>query len=201
MTHPFPSRTLYIGRASRRADTVRDDRIRAGDERAFESLFLEYYTALCAFTNGILRSPDDAEEVVQTVFHRLWQSRSSWDPKGGARAYLFAACRNQAFNLLEHEQVVWRHAAGIAEAHAGRAESGAEDWVEASDLADRLRMAVAELPERRRQVVTLRLQYQFSNGEIAKCMGISVKAVEVQFARAVADLRRRLKGTRIFGLV
>jgi hypothetical protein len=32
-------------------------------------------------------------------------------------------------------------------------------------------------------------------------MGISIKAVEVQFARAVADLRRRLEGTRILGLV
>jgi RNA polymerase sigma-70 factor (ECF subfamily) len=201
MSDPFRSHPPFIDQEPRDADARRDKGIRAGDERAFESLFVQHYTALCAFTNGILRSPDDAEEVVQTVFHRLWQARSSWNPRGGSRAYLFAACRNQAINVLEHEQVVWRHAAGVAEAEDGRIESSADAWVEAADLAERLRTAVAALPERRRQVVTLRLQYHLSNGEIARCMGISIKAVEVQFARAVADLRRRLKGAKVLGLM
>src|SRR5438067_1913189 len=85
-------------------------RIRRGDEDAFAELFLEHYTSLCEFVNSYTRAPDVAEEVVQAVFLRVWQARDSWDPKRGPRAYLFAACRNHALDLLRHEQIVTRSA-------------------------------------------------------------------------------------------
>ena len=61
--------------------------------------------------------------------------------------------------------------------------------LEASELRDRLRAAVAALPERRRAVVVLRWRHGLTNPEIARILGISIKGVEVQFSRALADLR------------
>ena len=52
----------------------------------------------------------------------------------------------------------------------------------------------------RRMVVVLRWQHQLTNPEIARIMGISVKGVEMQFSRALADLRRKL-GPRTLYLV
>jgi RNA polymerase sigma-70 factor (ECF subfamily) len=174
-------------------------RARAEEERLFEALFLEHYASLCEFVDSYVRAPDVAEELVQAVFLRLWESRESWAPTRGARAYLFAACRNQALDYLRHERIVARTVEVAMEVDAGGAARPvpADADLEASELAARLRAVVAQLPERRRLVVILRWQHQLTNPEIARVMGISVKGVEMQFSRALADLRRAL-GSRAF---
>lgn len=174
-------------------------RIRRGDERAFEAMFLEHYASLCEFVDTYVRAPDVAEEVVQAVFLRIWEGRESWDPKSGARAYLFAACRNQALDVLRHDQIVARSVQTAADLGVGQGSvpAAADAALEAAELGDRLRTVVAALPERRRLVVVLRWQHQLSNPEIARILGISVKGVEMQFSRALADLRRAFGSRRL----
>jgi len=171
-------------------------RIRLGDENAFESLFGAYYPSLCDFAQSYLHSAESAEEVVQTVFLRIWEQRATWEPTTGVRPYLFAACRNQALGILKHERVVVRTAArATREDLALGVGSGApapDAELHAAELAIALREAVHELPERRRMVVVLRWQHQMSYAEIANVLGISVKTVEVQLGRALASLRKQL---------
>ena len=171
-------------------------RIRVGDERAFESLFVAYYPRLRDFVQCYVHSPDVAEELVQTVFLRVWEHRPTWEPTAGVRAYLFAACRNQALGVLKHERVVARVAGratrerillGIAPARVGP-----DDELQASELAHALREVIERLPERRRLVVILRWQQQMSHAEIARVLGISVKTVEAQMSRALAFFRSQL---------
>jgi len=85
-------------------------RVRLGDEGAFQSLFEAYYATLCDFAQSYLHSPELAEELVQTVFLRIWEHRVRWEPTTGVRAYLFAACHNQALGVLKHERIVLRAA-------------------------------------------------------------------------------------------
>jgi len=97
------------------------DRVRAGDEAAFEELFKEYYRGLCDFVRGYVRSRDTAEELVQTVFLRIWEKRETWRPAAAARACVFAACRNSSLDHLRHERVVER---SVTAACAGEPEAG-----------------------------------------------------------------------------
>jgi RNA polymerase sigma-70 factor (ECF subfamily) len=195
MTLPLSSRQF---RAARLAASVPSGRSRADDERVFASIFLEHYASLCEFVDSYVRAPDVAEEIVQGVFLRLWESRDSWEPQRGARAYLFAACRNQALDFLRHERIVARTAELATDLNVGQPSAPplADADLEASELGDRLRAVVARLPERRRLVVVLRWQHQLTNSEIARVMGISVKGVEMQFSRALADLRRDLSSRK-----
>ena len=169
------------------------------NESEFAAIFLEHYGSLCDFVNSYVRAPDIAEEIVQAVFSRIWEERTTWRPGSGARAYLFVACRNHALDYLRHEQIVNRVAETRAFDAGGRI--GLGQWtslespqarIEAAEVADRLKAAVASLPERRRLVVILRWQHELKNPEIARILGISVKGVEMQFSRALADLRRLL---------
>jgi RNA polymerase sigma-70 factor, ECF subfamily len=174
-------------------------------ESEFSAIFHEHYASLCDFVNSYVRAPDVAEEVVQTVFMKVWDDRASWSPSNGARAYLFAACRNSALDYLRHEEIVRRVAEDRDEA-GGR--PGVGRWtmlrspqarLEASEAREHLNAAVAVLPERSRLVVILRWQHELKNREIAEVLGISVKGVEVQFSRALADLRRLLAPKRAAG--
>ncbi len=175
-------------------------RVRLGDERAVESLFEAYYPALCDFVRSYLGSPDSAEDVVQTVFLRIWEHRATWEPTSGVRAYLFAACRNRALGALKHDRVVARSAARVTSellaSGGGRGSPAPDEAVQAGELARVLRAAVDALPERRRTVVILRWQHQMSYAEIATVLGISVKTVEVHIGRALASLRKHLAHLR-----
>jgi len=172
------------------------ERIRAGDESVFEELFKGYYRALCDFVHGYVRSREIAEELVQTVFLRVWEKRESWEPVAGIRAYLFAACRNQALDHLRHRRIVDRvtlAADGMeSEELCGVPPIRPDEAIHATELTEALRRAVEELPERRRAVLVLRWQHQLSNLEIARALGISVKGVEAHVTRALAGLRERL---------
>ena len=171
-------------------------RVRLGEESAFESLFEAYYASLCDFVQSFLHSAESAEEVVQTVFLRIWEQRATWEPTTGVRAYLFAACRNQALGILKHERVVVRTATRATREELalgmGRGAPAPDAALHATELANALRDAVHALPERRRMVVVLRWQHQMSYAEIATVLGISVKTVEVQMGRALASLRKQL---------
>jgi RNA polymerase sigma-70 factor (ECF subfamily) len=176
-------------------------RVRAGDETAFESIFKAYYRPLCDFIYGYVRSRETAEELVQTIFLRVWEKHEAWEPAAGIRAYLFAASRNAALDNLRHEQVVRRtlgpESSGADREPAAEAQTPRPDEaVQASELAEALRRAVQELPERRRSVIILRWQHQLTNLEIAGALGISVKGVEAHVSRALASLRVRLGAFR-----
>jgi RNA polymerase sigma-70 factor (ECF subfamily) len=171
-------------------------RVRLGDEGAFHSLFEAYYTALCDFAQTYLHSPELAEELVQTVFLRIWEHRVRWEPTTSVRAYLFAACRNQALGVLKHERIVLRAAQRARSEEVVLGSGGAaplpDEAVQAAELARALGSAVDALPERRRLVVICRWRHQLSYAEIAQVLGISVKTVEVQMGRALASLRKQL---------
>jgi RNA polymerase sigma-70 factor (ECF subfamily) len=171
-------------------------RIRLGDEDAFQSLFELHYGSLCDFVQSYVRSSETAEELVQTVFLRIWVDRATWEPATGVRAYLFAACRNQALGALKHERVVALAAARAASEDvslgSGAPRLGPDEELQAAELTRALQEAVRALPERRRWVVILRWQHQMSYAEIADALGISVKTVEVQIGRALAAFRTRL---------
>jgi RNA polymerase sigma-70 factor, ECF subfamily len=169
------------------------ERIRAGDEQAFEHLFRSYYQPLCDFVSGYVRSPETAEELVQAVFLRLWQNRETWRPAVGIRAYLFAACRNQSLDHLKHQRVAERGSLpGQADASIGAPPVRPDEAAHASELTEAIRRAVQQLPERRRAVVVLRWEHQLTNLEIARALGISIKAVEAHVTRALVFLRQRL---------
>jgi RNA polymerase sigma-70 factor, ECF subfamily len=174
-------------------DDALADRVAGGDTAAFTKLFLTYYAGLCAFTFEYVGTKESAEELVHDVFLRVWQQRRTWDPKAGVRAYLFAACRNRALNLLRDDATAGRLTGDVVVSDEtpalGQRPASPVEEVEASELTEALRAAILALPERRRAVMTLRWQFQMRTAEIASVLGISAKAVEASFTRAAAELR------------
>jgi len=177
------------------------ERIRSGDEQAFEHLFRSYYQPLCDFATTYVRSRETAEELVQTIFLRLWEKREEFEPAAGVAAYLFAACRNRSLDHLKHEGVVARAEgpggwAGDPGSALGSPPIRPDEAAQITELTQAIRQAVQQLPERCRAVAILRWEHQLSHAEIARALGVSVKAVEAHLTRARAVLRERLAAFR-----
>ena len=167
------------------------DRIRRGDEAAFEALFRALAPGLCALVTRYVRTPAVAEELVQELFLDLWMRRESLVVRESLTAYLHAAARHRALNHLARERRLhrWTEGDGRPDGDADPGAPGESALLDALELQD----AIAALPARCRLVFTLSRQQDLTYVEIATALGLSVKTVETQMGRALRALRDRLR--------
>lgn len=170
-------------------------RIRTGDHDAFSGVFLKHYDGLCRFAASYTRDESDAEEIVESVFTRVWERHGAFSPAGSIGAYLYAAVRNRAINTIRDRRIhsVWAaaHAEDIgADVPLGMSMPPASmiATLEREELGVVLRRVIDTLPEHRRAVVTMRWFGGLSHAEIAAALGTSVNAVEIQLRRALKSL-------------
>ncbi len=187
--------------SARELSLVADDqalvaRVRAGDVAAFEALVRTYAQPLAAFAWRYVGSVDGAMDIAQDVFARVWQQRGALVVTGSVRAYLYAAARNRALNVVKRARVEarWRVAVAEGRAPAPAAPARADESLARAELAAAVRAAIDALPPRTREVVRLRWQEQLLPAEIARITGVSVSTVGNQLTRAARRLRAVLAG-------
>lgn len=166
------------------------DRLRQGDETAFDEIFRASYPSLVRSAESIVRSRAVAEEIVQDVMLELWRRRESLARDTSPQAYLFQSTRNRALNHVRHERVERRSEPDVV-GPTEMAASAPAQLVE-EEIAVALKSAVADLPERCREVFELSRTHGLKYSEIATVLGISVKTVEAQMGKALRSLRVKL---------
>ena len=167
------------------------ERIRAGDEAAFEALFRALAPGLCALVTRYVKSRQIAEELVQDLFFDLWNRRARLVVDQAITSYLFVAARNRALNYVKRERrvVPWNASATKDLDETDPAAPGEAELLDALELQD----AIEHLPARCRLIFTLHRHQEMTYGEIAKSLGLSIKTVETQMGRALHALRDRLR--------
>ncbi|MBE8719355.1 RNA polymerase sigma factor [Sphingobacterium pedocola] len=75
-------------------------RLREGDDKAFEKIYLRYRKNIIIQAHRLLKSPDLVQEVVQDVFTKLWSNRKQIDPNQVFEAYLNRIVRNHIIDLF-----------------------------------------------------------------------------------------------------
>jgi RNA polymerase sigma-70 factor (ECF subfamily) len=171
-------------------------RVSAGDTRALELLFQALYVPLCAFAETIVRSASAAEDVVGETFLKLWMHRETIHVRGAVRNYLYMAVRNTAISQLKRTGRETRYIESypaVAGALHGSVANDAEERLHMEELSTRVKDAIERLPRRAQQTYVLYYQHHMSYAEIARVMGVSVKTVENQLARALRILWSRLE--------
>lgn len=166
------------------------DRLRRGDEAAFDAIFRAWYPSLVRASESLVRSRAVAEEVVQDVMLELWKRRESLDPNTSAQAYLFQSTRNRSLNYLRHERVEREAEPQIARSEA--VDAPADSLMVEEEMQVALRRAIEGLPERCREVFVLSRTHGLKYSEIAQTLGISVKTVEAQMGKALRVMREEL---------
>ncbi len=168
------------------------DRIRSGDQAAFEILFHQYYSRLCVFSNGYVKSLDIARDVVQEVFIKVWDNRENFIITQSLKAYLFMAVRNQSLNFIQEKKQKNRLEERLRKQQELNESVKREDFNK-DELSQKIWKLVEELPEKRRAIFILYRKHGLSYSEIADVMKIARKTVENQMGKSLKFLRERLE--------
>lgn len=161
------------------------------DEGTFEQVFKTYFKSLHAYAFNILKDSDEAEEVVQQVFFRLWERSGSLSIEGSVAAYLYRAVHNESLNLLKHEKVRTTHRLHVAYSMKNETDQASKKLT-GGELEKKLHAALNELPEQCRTIFQLSRFNELKYREIADQLGISIKTVENQMGKALKLLRIKL---------
>jgi RNA polymerase sigma-70 factor (ECF subfamily) len=165
------------------------ERLRQGDETGFDEIFRAHYAGLVGFAESILRDRADAEDTAQEVLLELWRRRSNIVLETSLRAYLFQSTRNRALNRIRHQRVVDRLDPEVAKPSPS---PRPDRELAEREMAVLVKQAIAELPDRCREVFLLSREQGLRYAEIATALGISIKTVEAQMGKALRLLRERL---------
>lgn len=168
------------------------ERVRAGNDAAYDEVFRSWYPTLVRVAMALVRDSDAAEEVAQDVMHELWRRRETLDPAASLRAYLLRSVRNRALNHLRHLRVRRESEAEVELLYDEPLT--ADQPIVARELAQAVQAAFEELPPRCREVFELSRIRGLKYAEIAEALGISQKTVEAQMGKALRVMRDRLSG-------
>ena len=167
----------------------RDERLviqlRAGNEHAFEVLFDRYRPRLLAFCRGMLRSQEDAEDVLQEVFTAAHAAILSDEREIEVRPWLYRIARNRCLNHIRRRQPECRETLDDRP-HANGAST--EEHAERREDLRHLVSNIRDLPEAQRSALLMRELEALSYGEIAASLETTVPAVKSLLVRARVTL-------------
>ncbi|MCG8580798.1 MAG: RNA polymerase sigma-70 factor [Bacteroidales bacterium] len=162
-------------------------KIKAGDETAFELVFKNYYPHLVLLAQKYLSDKDLSESIVQSVFVKMWEKRREIEIRS-LKGFLVVAVRNRCTNELKHQQVVREY----EKVNDSKDEAV---WMTFNEnvYLQKINNVIEELPEQRRRIFKMSRMDGLKYREIAEKLNISPKTVEVQMGKALKYLREQLQ--------
>lgn len=176
-------------------DQVLIDRARAGDEGAFRDLVERYESRVAATVVGMLGAGDEAEDVGQETFIRLYRSLDRFRGESSLGTYLTRIAINLSLTALKKRK---RRISRFVSKDEMERDLPEASWdprgeLERKDDVRRVREAVTRLKPDHRTVVVLRMIDGYSTREAAEILGIPVGTVMSRLARAMERLEKDMK--------
>lgn len=166
-----------------------------GDERAFEKIYLNYHKKTLFFITGLTKSPDDAEELTQEVFIKLWTSRKNIDVTLPIHNYIYTIARNTTFNFIKHRLMELDYQNGCPMAIETET---SEEIFFAKEISLLIEMTVSQMPAQRQRIYRMSRNEGINNEEIAARLQISKKTVENQLSLALGELKKVILGFLLY---
>lgn len=168
----------------------------AGNQSALSAIYEQTVAQVFAIARSVLRSKEDAEEVVCDVYTQAWQRAASYDAsRGSVMAWLAVMSRNRAIDRLRQrrDQVSLddEKNAGLAASLAGEC-SSPEQLLAQFQSGSAVNRALQSLTPQRRQLVGLAFFQGLSHQEIAAAVGLPLGTVKSHVRRALASLQVEL---------
>lgn len=185
--HPNPTQKQHL--LDYNDNDFLHERLRIGDEKAYDFLMDNYYTKLCAYARSLTKDSETAEDIVQNVMANIWSRRKIIKYKKAVSSYLYKSVYNEFLSQFRNKTKVIYLEKKYIEALDTLVE------IESPDM-DRLLKIVNQeidnLPQKCKQVFILNKKEGLTHIEISEHLGISLKTIEGHMTRAFKILEKRV---------
>jgi RNA polymerase sigma-70 factor (sigma-E family) len=155
-------------------------------DRSFDVLYEQHWWSMVRLAYGLVDDRGAAEEVVQDAFAALYRKWSTLREPAAAIGYLRVSVVNGARSALRRRIRGRQRLHLVQDSDTG---PGADEPLLLSEEHEQVRRALAALPDRQREVLTLRYLADLPDAEIAAATGLSLGGVRASSSRGLAALR------------
>lgn len=167
-----------------------------GDAAAFEYLYRKYEARLYTFAFKLTNSKNEAEEIVQEVFLKVWEKRRSLDPNQNFDGYLFTLSKNLVYNKAKQRAYHFAFQKYVATNESNLCHDTINK-LEFDELKTLLDQIYSSLPPVRQKVFVMSRLQGLSNPEIASQLNTSTSNIENHLNKALNYIREKLKGHEV----
>lgn len=171
-------------------------KLKKSDKKAFDSIFRKYENKLYAFCYKLTQSHEEAEEVVQETFMKIWEKRMTIDESKNFESFLFTIARHKIYNKARDKTYAYAYENYLKNRLNNEQKQNNEtiESVQYRETWNCIKKAVELLPARRKEVFTLSRFNGLSNKEVADLTDTSVSNIENHINKALKQLRSYLSG-------
>ena len=177
-------------------------RFKQGDSECFRELVLRHQKSIINLAFRITGNRQEAEEIAQEVFIRVYRAAARYRPKPRFSTYLYRITLNLALNQVRRAKVIVSHLFSGETSQEQRTETaersdqtyGPLQTMEKEELKREVRKAIRSLPKRQRLAIILSQYQGLTYQEISDILHCSVKAVERLIHRGKIQLKDELSG-------
>lgn len=173
--------------------------IKSEGKDAFRELFDRYAPRIYKFALSYLKNRDDAEEIVQNVFLKIWEKRYSIKASENIKAFIFTITANKIYDFIRRRNIEHTfHNYSVLNQEEN--ENNSWNSIVYKDVQQSIFNLANKLPSQQQKVFNLSKMEGLTNDEIAIKMGISKRTVENDLYRAVLFLKQNFKNESFIAL-
>ena len=171
--------------------------LKLGSMEAFNAIYSAYAPRLYSYCYKFSRTAEDAEEIVQDTFVKLWNGRAKMREDTNLNNLMFTISRRLVINAWRKRMSDPRYITYLEVQEQIEDSNRTEHAVEYDDFSRRMNDMIGELPPTQRKIVRYAKMEEMPNKEIAARMGLSEQTVRNQLSLALKTLRSRMGEERI----
>lgn len=163
-------------------------------KREFEEIFIQYFPKVRTFATILLKSEQEAEDIAQDIFVKLWEQPDLWE-RNLVKNYLYTMVKNHVFNRIKRKNIESTYISSQMNLQLLEEMTEFKDPLNEiyhEELQLLLKLSLEQMPEKRRQVFEMSRFQHLSNHEIAERMNLSVRTVEQHIYLVLKDLKKLL---------
>jgi len=172
------------------------ERLQKGDVEAFDLIYNKYSRKLYAFGLKYLRSTAETEELVQSVFLKIWENYKNLKKESSFKSYLFTIAYNDICKLFRKRNYLQKFVSDTLYENT-QSSSETEDGIDYQFVLERVQQIVEKLPEKQKNIFLKSRQDGKSTKEIAEEVGLSPGTVDNYISESLKFIRSRLQNENL----
>lgn len=166
--------------------------LKKGDLIAFDVIYERYCKRLYGFVLLYIKQEADAEEIVQEIFLKLWESREKIDNSGSFEAYLFTIAYNTTISLLRKKVNEQKYLDHLKSRQNNNRDCTTLDEVHFNQLNERVNSLLNRLTPRQKEIFLLSREKGLTHREIAQKLDLSANTVKNHLVTALNYLKSHI---------